>query len=91
MARGPLRIAVSTSGVSPALAKRLREDLEPLFDERFEVFLEWLDAYRAHLMATEPHIEKRQQLLRDAVSKVKLHARIEFPKVEKKVEEKKGA
>ncbi len=88
VARGPLRIAISTSGVSPALAKRLREDLEPLFDERFEVFLEWLDAYRTHLMATEPHIEKRQQLLRDAVAKVKLHAKIEFPKVEKKVEEK---
>ena len=86
--RGPLRIGISTSGVSPALAKRLREDLEPLFDERFEVFLEWLDAYRAHLQATEPHIDKRQQLLRDAVAKVKLHAKIEFPKVEKKVEQK---
>src|SRR6266849_3591783 len=88
VARGPLRIAISTSGVSPALAKRLREDLEPLFDERFEVFLEWLDAYRAHLQATEPHIDKRQQLLRDAVAKVKLHAKIEFPKVEKKAEQK---
>ena len=88
VARGPLRIAISTSGVSPALAKRLREDLEPLFDERFEVFLEWLDAYRTHLMATEPHIEKRKQLLRDAVAKVKLHAKIEFPKVEKKSEQK---
>ena len=86
--RGPLRIAISTSGVSPALAKRLREDLEPLFDERFEVFLEWLDAYRAHLQTTETHIEKRQQLLRDAVAKVKLHAKIEFPKVEKKAEPK---
>jgi precorrin-2 dehydrogenase/sirohydrochlorin ferrochelatase len=88
VARGPLRIAISTSGVSPALASRLRQDLEPLFDERFEVFLEWLDAYRAHLQETEPHIEKRHQLLRDAVSKVKLQAKIEFPKVEKKAEEK---
>src|SRR5438093_5359398 len=88
VARGPLRIAISTSGVSPALASRLRRDLEPIFDERFEVFLEWLDAYRAHLQATEPHIEKRQQLLRDAVAKVKLHAKIEFPKVEKKAEPK---
>ncbi len=91
VARGPLRIAISTSGVSPALSSRLRQDLEPLFDERFEVFLEWLDAYRTHLQSTEPHIEKRHQLLRDAVSKVKLHAKIEFPKVEKKAEEKKGA
>ena len=88
VARGPLRIAISTSGVSPALSSRLRQDLEPLFDERFEVYLEWLDAYRAHLQATEPHAGKRHELLRDAVSKVKLHAKIEFPKVEKKTEEK---
>jgi len=26
-----------------------------------------LDAYRAHLQTTEPHINKRHQLLRDAV------------------------
>ena len=47
--------------------------------------------YRAHLQNTETNIDKRHQLLRDAVSKVKLHAKIEFPKVEKKAEEKKGA
>lgn len=88
VARGPLRIAISTSGVSPALASRLRQDLEPVFDERFEVFLEYLDAYRVHLQDTETNIEKRHQLLRDVVSKVKLQAKIEFPKVEKKAEEK---
>jgi precorrin-2 dehydrogenase/sirohydrochlorin ferrochelatase len=88
VAKGPLRIAISTSGVSPALASRLRQDLEPIFDERFEVFLEYLDAYRVHLQTTEPHVEKRHQLLRDAVARVKLHAKIEFPKVERKAEEK---
>jgi precorrin-2 dehydrogenase/sirohydrochlorin ferrochelatase len=88
VARGPLRIAISTSGVSPALARRLRQDLEPLFDERFEIFLEWLDAYRVHLQQTEPLAERRHQLLRDVVAKVRLQARIEFPKVEKKTEEK---
>ena len=84
VARGPLRIAISTSGVSPALASRLRQDLEPLFDERFEVFLEWLDAYRANLQKTESNAEKRHEILRDVVAKVKLQARIEFPKVERR-------
>ena len=84
VARGPLRIAVSTSGVSPALASRLRQDLEPLFDERFEVFLEWLDVYRAQLQKTEPNAAKRQEILREVVAKVKLQARIEFPKVERR-------
>ena len=91
VARGPLRIAISTSGVSPALASRLRQDLEPLFDERFQVFLEWLDAYRGHLQTTEPNAEKRQEILREVVAKVKLQARIEFPKVERRDEkEQKG-
>jgi precorrin-2 dehydrogenase/sirohydrochlorin ferrochelatase len=82
--RGPLRIAISTSGVSPALASRLRQDLEPLFDERFEVFMEWLDAYRVHLQKTEPLAARRQELLGEAVAKVKVQARIEFPKIERR-------
>jgi precorrin-2 dehydrogenase/sirohydrochlorin ferrochelatase len=86
VSRGPLRIAISTSGVSPALASRIRQDLEPLFDERFEVFLEWLDVYRAHLHKTEPNAEKRQEILREVVAKVKIQARIEFPKVERREE-----
>jgi precorrin-2 dehydrogenase len=90
LARGPLRIAISTSGVSPALASRLRQDLEPIFDERFEVFLEYLDAYRAHLQKTEPHTGKRQELLREAVAKVKIQARIEFPKIERREPNEKG-
>jgi precorrin-2 dehydrogenase/sirohydrochlorin ferrochelatase len=90
VARGPLRIAISTGGVSPALASRLRQDLEPLFDDRFELFLEWLDAYRAHLQKTEPNAQRRHELLRDAVAKVKLQARIEFPKVERREAEQKG-
>jgi precorrin-2 dehydrogenase/sirohydrochlorin ferrochelatase len=88
VSRGPLRIAISTSGVSPALASRLRQDLEPIFDERFEIFMEYLDAYRAHLQTAEPDAEKRYQLLRDIVAKVKLQARVEFPKIEKKAEPK---
>ena len=72
-------------------ASPLRQDLEPLFDERFQVFLEWLDAYRGHLQTTKPNAEKRQEILREVVAKVKLQARIEFPKVERRDEqEQKG-
>ena len=60
-------------------------------DERFEVFLEYLDAYRTHLQATENNIEKRHELLRDVVSKVKIQVKFEFPKIVKQEQaEQKG-
>jgi precorrin-2 dehydrogenase / sirohydrochlorin ferrochelatase len=47
---GPLTITVSTGGASPALSRRIREDLESLFDEpRFLAWLEELGERRAEL------------------------------------------
>jgi hypothetical protein len=47
--------------------------------------------YRAQLQKTEPNALKRQEILRDVVAKVKLQARIEFPKVERRdASEQKG-
>jgi precorrin-2 dehydrogenase/sirohydrochlorin ferrochelatase len=40
--RGDLQIAVSTGGAAPALAKRLREDLEPLFPADYGEYLDFL-------------------------------------------------
>ena len=47
--RGPLRMAISTSGTAPALAKTLRQNLESVFDEEFDQFLDWLGALREEL------------------------------------------
>ncbi|MGH7253809.1 MAG: precorrin-2 dehydrogenase/sirohydrochlorin ferrochelatase family protein, partial [Nitrospiraceae bacterium] len=52
--RGHLRLAISTSGVAPALASRLRQDLEQVFDDKFASFLEWLATVRDETKATEP-------------------------------------
>lgn len=40
--RGDLQIAVSTGGAAPALAKRLRDDLEPLFPADYGEYLDFL-------------------------------------------------
>src|SRR5579864_8535943 len=60
--RGDLQIAISTNGKSPALAQRLRKELEQQFGPEYEHWLEWLGAARETLRAqsTDPELTKRQ-------------------------------
>jgi siroheme synthase-like protein len=51
--RGPLQIAVSTSGRSPALAREIRRRLEPLFGPGFGQVVEEAGRSRARIRATE--------------------------------------
>ena len=48
--RGALLLAVSTSGKSPAMARRVREQLEALFGEEYAPFLELIGAIRMKLL-----------------------------------------
>ncbi len=59
--RGDLQIAISTNGKSPALAQRLRKELEEQFGPEYESWLEWLGAARETLRAqsTDPEATKR--------------------------------
>jgi uroporphyrin-III C-methyltransferase / precorrin-2 dehydrogenase / sirohydrochlorin ferrochelatase len=60
--RGDLQIAISTNGKSPALAQRLRKELEQQFGPEYTAWLEWLGAAREALRAqsTDPEARKRQ-------------------------------
>jgi siroheme synthase-like protein len=51
--RGDLQIAISTNGKSPALAQRLRQELEQQFGPEYELWLDWLGAARELLRAVE--------------------------------------
>lgn len=62
--RGPLQIGISTSGESPALAQRLRQQLELLIDEGAGPWLERLGALRREVLAAHPAGEERNSLLR---------------------------
>ena len=80
VSRGHLRCAISTSGTAPALASRLRQDLEQIFDDTFQSFLEWLASVRESVQGAEADAERRRTLLRDAVNGFKLSGKIEYPK-----------
>jgi len=49
--RGALTIAVSTSGASPALAKKIREELETIYGEEYAMFLAVLQQVREVVLA----------------------------------------
>ncbi len=59
--RGPLVVSISTSGVAPALAVRLRQRMEEEFGPEYELFLEWLAALRRPLAARYPDFEERRR------------------------------
>ena len=61
--RGDLQIAISTNGKSPALAQRLRKELESQFGPEYELWLEWLGAARETLRAQSHDPENTRRWL----------------------------
>lgn len=78
--RGHLRLAISTSGVAPTLAGKLRQDCEQLFDEEFGRFLDWLASIRDETKTAESDAEQRRAKLREAVEGFTLGGTIHYPK-----------
>jgi precorrin-2 dehydrogenase/sirohydrochlorin ferrochelatase len=77
--RGNLRIAISTSGTAPALAKVLRQNLELLFNEEFDQFLEWLGALREECKNSEVSDIRRRERLTEAVNGFQLTGELQYP------------
>lgn len=67
--RGDLQIAISTNGKSPALAQRLRQELEAQFGAEYEAWVEWLGAEREALRASSTDTEATKAVLHDLASK----------------------
>ncbi len=61
--RGDLQIAISTNGKSPALAQRLRKELEDQFGPEYALWLDLLGAAREVLRAQNPDPELTKQWL----------------------------
>jgi precorrin-2 dehydrogenase / sirohydrochlorin ferrochelatase len=67
--RGPLQIAISTAGNSPALAQRLRKELEGQFGEEYGLWVQQLGETRSRLFEDKTlDSETRRKLLHDQAS-----------------------
>ncbi|MCC7261772.1 MAG: bifunctional precorrin-2 dehydrogenase/sirohydrochlorin ferrochelatase [Candidatus Latescibacteria bacterium] len=75
---GHLRLSISTSGASPALASRLRADLEQVFDSEFVDYLDLLAQVRTHLQKTADQTT-RIRLLKELVAEFGLEAKLHYP------------
>jgi len=67
--RGDLQIAISTNGRSPALAQRLRQELEEQFGSEYESWVVELGEVRNRLFAADLDAEARRKLLHEFASR----------------------
>jgi len=65
VARGDLQIAISTAGESPALAQRLRREIDEQLPSNLGPWLHELGALRREIRATVPAKPERTQLLHE--------------------------
>ncbi len=66
--RGPLQIAISTSGNSPSLAQRLRRELEQYFGPEYGPWVAEIGKARGDLMANGDAPEQRKTALKEISS-----------------------
>jgi len=65
--RGDLVIAVSTSGKSPALARRIREALEGVFGEEYEALLVLMGRLRGEILARGRSPEENKGVFQEVI------------------------
>ena len=72
--RGDLRIAISTSGKSPAMARKVREDLETQFGDEYESFLNLMGRMRREIIARRLSQKENSRIFRELIESSILEA-----------------
>jgi precorrin-2 dehydrogenase / sirohydrochlorin ferrochelatase len=65
---GPLAVAISTAGASPALAKRMKREIAELFGEPYAVLAVLLNDVRGWAKATLPTYQDRKEFFESIVN-----------------------
>ena len=66
--RGPLTIAIATNGASPALSKKIRQDLEKIYGREFGKFLSLLARVRKEAIRRIPSQRLRKKLFEKVIA-----------------------
>lgn len=82
--RGLLRVAVSTSGEGPGVARKVREGLEATFDAAFGAYLDWVAEQRRLAKAEEPDAERRIERMRKATEGLRIEGSVRYPEAWRK-------
>lgn len=67
--RGNLVITISTSGKSPAFAKKMRQDLEKEFGEEYDEFLQLMGAIRKKALSEKHEPEAHKHLFEQLINR----------------------
>jgi len=84
--RGSLQIAISTEGQSPALAQRLRRELENQFGPDYGPWVEHLGEERKQLLGQEMEQEDRRRLLHEQAGRAAFERFVRGPGLEARKE-----
>ncbi len=66
--RGDLIIGVSTSGKSPSLASKIKKDLEIVYDDSYEEYIQLLGELRCEILKKYDDPVKKKQLLNEIIN-----------------------
>ena len=66
--RGPLTIAISTEGASPAISKAIRKEIEGYYSREFARYLRFVEMVRKKAMKKIKNDKKREQFLKSLAS-----------------------
>lgn len=74
LSRGRLQVSVATGGASPMLAKKIRDELEEVYDDTYEEYLEFLYESRIKIKQSLLSKEERQALYKEAIDEKYRHS-----------------